>query len=356
MRSRSRLSTGIEDLDRILGGGLIPGKKVVVYGATGVGKSILGVTLVHAGIKSEGHPGMLIDISTGVDEQSQLQYASDMMGWSMGDWEKVRKSTAPEALSDFAFRRMKLEDYHIGKEGLVYDDFLRHHLPQTQRLIIDGSEPYETAKGAQVITDLRRVWGEHAGFTHTVIYRNPFYLTPKKLSPIDNETYWAWAVSEKQIASYMRTEKGKFKFGWHNAHGTKEERNMAKKLRDESNWEDEDSYYYPAFGDSFKIDFLQPKGKLPINKRYQSVSTADDVIVFLQTTQERSVFDLVNRPIEVGSLDAEVNTVLVMGYFPVTAENPQQRRGLAVVKHRGSQYDGSIAEYQITDQGMVFGE
>ena len=86
--------------------------------------------------------------------------------------------------------------------------------------------------------------------------------------------------------------------------------------------------------------------------RYQSVSTVDDIIVFLQTTQERNIFDLINRPIEIGSLDSEVNTVLVMGYFSVTEANPQQRRGLAVVKHRGSQYDSSVAEFQITDNGI----
>ena len=86
--------------------------------------------------------------------------------------------------------------------------------------------------------------------------------------------------------------------------------------------------------------------------RARIVYTDEDIIVFLQTTLDRSIFDLVNRPIEVGSLDSEVNTVIVMGYFPATQENPRPGRGLAVLKHRGSHYEQGIFEYQITDKGI----
>jgi len=38
-----RLSTGIPALDDLLGGGLLPGRLAVVVGATGIGKTQLGL-------------------------------------------------------------------------------------------------------------------------------------------------------------------------------------------------------------------------------------------------------------------------------------------------------------------------
>src|SRR5439155_19992380 len=39
----SRVSTGVERLDAMVGGGLLPGTLTVVYGATGIGKTHLGL-------------------------------------------------------------------------------------------------------------------------------------------------------------------------------------------------------------------------------------------------------------------------------------------------------------------------
>lgn len=350
MGTSKRLTAGIPALDDMLGGGFIPGKKVVVYGSTGVGKSILGVTVAHAGIEGEGHPGMLIDISTGADEQSQLQYAYEMMNWNMRVWAKASKKNTPEELSDFALRRMKLEEYHAGEKSRVCDDFLRHHLPRTQRLIIDGSEQYETAKGAKVIADIRKVWAEHEAFSHVVLYKHPFQN--RGFSPIDNEVYWNWVVSQKQIDTYITTGKDKFKFGFASEHRTNEEERLVDNMK-ERNY---DIYLRVFLSDTYDRDVLQPNGPFPVNMLWQPIRTSDDISVFLQTTQERNIFDLINRSAEAGSLDAEVNTVLVMGYFPVTEANTRQRRGLAVVKHRGSNYDSTVVEYKITGRGIAIGK
>ena len=48
--STDRQSFGIEDLDRNLGGGLLPGHLTVVAGATGVGKTQLGLRWADAGL------------------------------------------------------------------------------------------------------------------------------------------------------------------------------------------------------------------------------------------------------------------------------------------------------------------
>ena len=46
----SRLSTGVPGLDERLGGGLIPGTLTVVVGASGIGKTQLGLQFAHAGL------------------------------------------------------------------------------------------------------------------------------------------------------------------------------------------------------------------------------------------------------------------------------------------------------------------
>ena len=79
--SLPRHSTGILRLDQALGGGIIPGTLTVVMGATGIGKTQLGVTYAHAGIAQEGQSGILFDLTTRGDSQNQTEYAQRMFGW-----------------------------------------------------------------------------------------------------------------------------------------------------------------------------------------------------------------------------------------------------------------------------------
>ena len=44
----NRLSTGVPGLDELLGGGLLPGTLTVVVGATGIGKTQLGLQFARA--------------------------------------------------------------------------------------------------------------------------------------------------------------------------------------------------------------------------------------------------------------------------------------------------------------------
>ncbi len=44
-----RVRLGIQKLDEMLGGGLLPGTLTVVYGATGIGKTHLGLTFAVNG-------------------------------------------------------------------------------------------------------------------------------------------------------------------------------------------------------------------------------------------------------------------------------------------------------------------
>ena len=50
----TRVSTGSPKLDEMLGGGLLPGTLTVVYGATGIGKTHLGLGFCHHGRQADG--------------------------------------------------------------------------------------------------------------------------------------------------------------------------------------------------------------------------------------------------------------------------------------------------------------
>ena len=81
--STGRQSFGIEELDRSLGGGLLPGTLTVVAGATGAGKTQLGLRWADAGLRAEGHRGVLCDLTSRGDSQNHAPYASRLFGWSL---------------------------------------------------------------------------------------------------------------------------------------------------------------------------------------------------------------------------------------------------------------------------------
>ncbi len=83
MTNNTRLSTGVEGLDRRLGGGLLPGTLCVVVGSTGIGKTQLGLQFAHAGAGQEGRPGILFDMSARGDSQNHADYARRMFGWEL---------------------------------------------------------------------------------------------------------------------------------------------------------------------------------------------------------------------------------------------------------------------------------
>ena len=65
-----RISTGLPWLDELLGGGLLPGTLTVALGATGIGKTQLGLAFADAGRQQEGEPGLIFDLTTRGDAQS----------------------------------------------------------------------------------------------------------------------------------------------------------------------------------------------------------------------------------------------------------------------------------------------
>jgi KaiC/GvpD/RAD55 family RecA-like ATPase len=79
----ARLTTGVPGLDEQLGGGLVPGTLTVVLGATGIGKTQIGLQFAHAGNAQEQRFGCILDMASRGDSQSHQHYAHSMFGWAI---------------------------------------------------------------------------------------------------------------------------------------------------------------------------------------------------------------------------------------------------------------------------------
>ncbi|HEX7242402.1 MAG TPA: hypothetical protein VF263_19090, partial [Longimicrobiaceae bacterium] len=61
----------------------VPGTLTVALGATGIGKTQLGLSFANAGRDQEGQCGLLFDLTTRGDAQNHRDYASRLYGWEL---------------------------------------------------------------------------------------------------------------------------------------------------------------------------------------------------------------------------------------------------------------------------------
>ena len=80
-----KIPTGIDGLDQMLRGGLIPGRNVLLSGPCGSGKSILAVQFLYNGIMKHKEPGLYITL-----EETKEKFYQDMgkLGMNLHEAEK----------------------------------------------------------------------------------------------------------------------------------------------------------------------------------------------------------------------------------------------------------------------------
>src|SRR5438309_1567336 len=81
-----RVPTGLRKLDAMLGGGLLPGTLTCVYGATGIGKTHLGLTFADHGRVADGARGVVLDMNGRGDSQQHDEYAARLFEWPLKAW------------------------------------------------------------------------------------------------------------------------------------------------------------------------------------------------------------------------------------------------------------------------------
>ncbi|MGA2987041.1 MAG: ATPase domain-containing protein [Terriglobia bacterium] len=128
--STRRLSIGIPELDKMLGGGIPEGDSVLVAGASGTGKSVLATQFIAEGIR-QGDPGIVV-----VFEERPQEYAERAGSFGL-DLETPR-------------REKKLEILYLRPLDLSVDETMREILDAVQkigakRLVIDSLAGFEMA-------------------------------------------------------------------------------------------------------------------------------------------------------------------------------------------------------------------
>jgi KaiC/GvpD/RAD55 family RecA-like ATPase len=288
------VSTGFERLDRMLDGGLIPGTLTVVYGATGIGKTHLGLAFADHGRVADGARGLVVDMNARGDSQQHGPYAARLHGWPLERWTHTVTPMAdpypPSGALDCHYLDVfpwvgRRSEYEVASAGGREFDwgwkaaharalhtarpfFYFHFAHGARRVVFDGIEPCQPDDAIQLylIDELYR----------KVLHRDAETLGMEICLPV---------------------------------------------------WQ------HRAFIDAHLYD-------------HAAVTT-----LLLFTTEETRLEDLVGRKVAAGDLGAVANTVLLMGREKV---GNRIGRFVCVAKHRGSAMADDIVEYRVTDRGLAF--
>ncbi len=280
-------------LDIALGGGLVPGTLTVIAGATGAGKSQLGLLWGAEGFRAEGRRGVVCDLTSRGDAQNHFAYAERLADWrlkefTLGQGHNFDEAWDPERpLGDY-YRPVERPGRRVTKSDLSAEEwhewqaelarvlrgsagfFYRHFARGCRRVIFDGLEPTER-------------------FSESVQFNLFEYLYHKVIHQEDEWAAREW-LRERYRASIPQVERHRYD---HRAVGT----------------------------------------------------------LYLHTTAEVMLDDLIARPISQGDVFAGANTIIVMGR---TRGDGRHGRALAILKHRGSACGDEIMPYRITEAGFVF--
>jgi RecA/RadA recombinase len=290
----ARVSTGLARLDAMLGGGLLPGTLAVVYGATGIGKTHLGLTFANHGLPADGARGIVLDMNGRGDSQQHDEYASRLFSWPLATW---THTVTPMA-----------EPYPPpGQLQACYCNALRWvgRVRDFQVPSADGGWEFD--------------WNWKAAYNHALYTVRPFmyfhFATGSRRVVVDGVEPMdapAESIQFRMFDEIYRTV----------IHRDAETLGMELCL---PVWKHRD------FIDAHRYDHTR-------------VTT-----VLLVTTEETRLEDLLARKVATGDIGATASTVIVMG-----SERVGQRlaRMLCVVKHRGSSMSDEIAEFRIGATGL----
>lgn len=293
MSSSQRQSTGIPRLDQVLGGGLIPGTLTVVMGATGIGKTQLGVSFGHAGIDQEGQTGVIFDLTTRGDSQNQREYAERICGWKLQTRELVDR----------------IDPAVVWDADAIRSDYLHVFNRGGRRVTINDMEPEQWQ---EFKADLMRRLDQTIAF----FYGN--FVHGVRRAIIDGVE-----PTDKDADSFQFHL---FDYIYHQI------------LRKEYDW---------LARDLFRVHFRSQQEMVEKN----SYDHNDIGGMLLYTSHEVMLDDLIERPIQSGDVLSNANTIILMGK---TRDGNRMGRALYVAKHRGSACDDLIIPYTVTEAGLQF--
>ena len=290
--STPRVSTGLPEFDQLLGGGLLPGTLTVVMGATGIGKTQLGLQFAEAGRQQEGQRGILFDMTSRGDAQNHADYARRMFGWEL-------------------------------KQRLVDEPCNPHDIWNLDRMRSDYFHIFERSGRRVSIKDL-----EHDQWQEWKIELN------RKLEQAIAFFYgnFVHGVRRCVIDGVEPTDRASDSFQFHVFDYI-----YHQILHKDADW---------VARDLFRIHFRAHEAEVQSHMYdHRQIAT-----VLLYTSHEVLLDELLCRPIESGDELSNANTVILMGKV---RDGMKMRRALHVAKHRGSACDDGIIPFEINEQGLV---
>jgi len=137
MAEENLAPTGIEGLDRILGGGFIKGKTYLIAGETGTGKTIFSLQFLITGAKL-GEPGVYLAID---EPANHVITGIKRFGWDVDPFIKKKLLLFLDMRGHFAKvymkgERIKIEPKHVAEGILEYVEKI-----DAKRLVIDPIAP-----------------------------------------------------------------------------------------------------------------------------------------------------------------------------------------------------------------------
>jgi KaiC/GvpD/RAD55 family RecA-like ATPase len=286
-----RQSTGLSQLDEMLGGGLLPGTLTVIVGATGIGKTQLGLQFANAGLSAEGRRGLVYDVSARGDSQNHAEYARRMFDWQLA---MARTNHRPVLSNVFDM------DHQIG-ECLHVFNYQGRRVSRSQ-LDPDQWHAWQAELNARLALTLAFFYGNFVrGVRRCVI---------DGIEPVDRP------------GDSIQMEL--FEYVYHQI------------LRKESDW---------VARDLFRQQY-RAHAEAVAQHRYDS---SDIACMLLSTSHAVTLDELINRPLAEGDALSGANTIIYMGKV---RDGTRVGRALYVGKHRGSQCSDEIRRFRIGDNGL----
>lgn len=290
---KPRQGFGLAGLDTRLGGGLIPGTLTVLAGATGAGKTQLGLAWAAAGQNAPGEQrrGIVCDLTSRGDAQNHTDYARQLFGWNL-ETEPAGAPVDLDAVRDLArtpgdyFHPFERAGRRVTRRDLDHDDW---HAWKT---------------------DLARVLRRSAAYFYAHLARGARRIVVDGVEPSDR-------MSESIQFEF-------FEYVYHQV------------IRKEHDW---------AARELFREQFRASEPWVAAHAYDQ----ADVGCLYLYTTPHVLLDDLMGEPIGEGDVFTNANTIILMGRVK---QEGRMGRALYVAKHRGSACSDEIVPYRITDAGI----
>ncbi len=287
------VSTGVPRLDEMLGGGLVPGTLTVLLGATGIGKTQLGLLFAGQGLQADGQRGIIFDMTSRGDSQSHNEYAQRLCDWTLSD----RPVDLPVDL-----------DQLWDPQSARFDSF--HLFRQSGKRV--STRDLDTDQLREWKADLNRKLSQTIAFFYGNFIHGVRRCVIDGIEPADR-------ASESFQFDL-------FEYVYHQI------------LRKEAEW---------LARDLLRVEYLKNEEKVKqFNYDHRQVTC-----LMLCTSHEVLLDELVARPIETGDVLSNANTIIVMGKI---RDGLKMRRALHIAKHRGRACDDSIVPFEITETGIDF--